>query len=303
MSGLPADNIRNSDTDIIDAHIHLWSTDLDRYPLALGFTTENLWRESYTPEDHEISSGKYGALRANLVQMTWYGLDHSYITDLIQAHPGRFVGTGIVPAVTDISLPSPGRVMEALSSKGIFAFRIRGRSAQSPWGQSSQWLDQEGYAEMFATGASQNLALSFLAGPTDLPEIDRMCALYPDTPVIIDHVGGVRVKDAALVEQEIVALTELARHPRLMIKFGPIHGLGRDEAPFTDVLRLLQRTVEAFGAERCMWESDSGGPIEPKNPRDDMIASIALIRKAEFLTQSEQRLILSGTAEAFFFNR
>lgn len=303
MSGVPTGSLTDADLDIIDAHIHVWSADLQTYPMAPGFTTENLWRRSYTPKDHERRSGKYGALRANLVQMTWYGLDHSYIIDLIQAHPGRFVGTGIVPAVTDISLPSTGHVMKALSSRGIYAFRIRGRSAQSSWDQRSRWLDQEGYAEMFETGARQNLALSFLCGPADLPEIDRMCALNPDTPVIIDHVGGVRVRDARLVEQEIEALTDLARHPRVMIKFGPIHGLGRGRAPFIDVLTLLRRTVEAFGADRCMWESDSGGPIEPENPKEDLIASIDLIRKADFLTQAEQRMILCGSAEAFFFER
>ena len=37
-----------------------------------------------------------GKVRINLVQMTWYGLDHSYIIDLIANAPDTFVGTGIM---------------------------------------------------------------------------------------------------------------------------------------------------------------------------------------------------------------
>ena len=55
-------------------------------------------------------------------------------------------------------------------------------------------MDHEGYEKMFIAGAEESLALSFLMGPSDMPEVDRMCARHPDTPVIIDHVGGARVR-------------------------------------------------------------------------------------------------------------
>jgi len=41
------------------------------------------------------------------------------------------------------------------------------------------------------------------------------------------------------------------------------------------IRRLLIRPfVEAFGAERCMWDNDSGGPIEMENPEQDYLATI-----------------------------
>ena len=92
---------------VIDAHIHVWTNDFESYPLAPGFDPSDLWLPSFTPAQHFEYSRSVGKVRINLVQMTWYGLDHSYIIDLIANDPDTFVGTGIVPAVTDVSLASP----------------------------------------------------------------------------------------------------------------------------------------------------------------------------------------------------
>jgi predicted TIM-barrel fold metal-dependent hydrolase len=201
-----------------------------------------MWLPSFTPADHARYSSRWGRVRLNLVQITWYGLDHRYIIDLIESEPDRYVGTGIVPAVSDVSLGQPDRTMVDLARCGIRAFRIRGRSAQGQWGQAERWLDQPGYERMFAAGAEHDLALSFLAGPADLPELDRMCERYPETPV-----------------------------------------------------------VEAYGASRCMWESDSGGPILMEDKERDFGASVDLIRNAGFLTDDEKDQILGGTATELFF--
>jgi predicted TIM-barrel fold metal-dependent hydrolase len=288
---------------IVDAHIHVWSPDRGKYPWAPGFAARDMWLPSFTPEDHFRYSGQLGKARINLVQITWYGLDHRYIIDLIESDPDTFVGTGIVPAVSDVSLGSPDRVMRDLSRCGIYAFRVRGSSAQADWGQSQRWLDQVGYERMFAAGAEENLALSFLIGPGDLAELDRMCERFPETPVIVDHMGGVRVRDGVVDDLHLEALRQLARHPRVMVKLGPIHGLGNGKAPFLDVLSLLRPVIAAFGAERCMWESDSGGPVLMKDSARDYVASVDLIRSAGFLSDQEKDMVLGGTAEAFFFTR
>ena len=69
-------------SQIVDAHVHVWSANTDRYPLAPGFKKSDLWQPSFTPETYFQYSQSVGKVRLNLVQMTWYGLDHSYILDL-----------------------------------------------------------------------------------------------------------------------------------------------------------------------------------------------------------------------------
>lgn len=290
---------------IIDAHVHVWSADTNRYPLAPGFDKSDLWQPSFTPETHFQYSRSIGNVRLNLVQMTWYGLDHSYILDLIASDPETFVGTGIVPAITDVSLPSPEKTMVALAQGGIYAFRIRGgQTARQPIGNLTQWLDYPGYEKMFQTGAQHNLALSFLMGTDDLPELDRMCTRFPETPVILDHICGIRIQNGVLPEPELELLCRMAKHNRVMVKLGPFQALGDGKAPYQDLLPLIRRVVDVFGPKRCMWQSDSGGPIAMKDPTNDYPLSIALIRdQADFLSHSDKKQILIKTAEDFFFNR
>ena len=87
--------------------------------------------------------------------MTWYGLDHRYILNLIASDPETYAGTGIVPGVSDMSLADPGKAMLALAEGGIRAFRVRGGKTGRPtaFGRLDRWLDYPGYEAMFRTGA------------------------------------------------------------------------------------------------------------------------------------------------------
>ena len=289
---------------LIDAHVHIWTDDFQRYPLMPGFSPDDLWKPTSTPEDFALYNHQFGRVRMNLVQMTWYGLDHSYIVDRIAAEPDRFVGTGIVSAVSDVSLASPGKTMVELSRRGIYAFRIRGGECRQAFGDVSRWLDYPNFEEMFQVGAEHNLALSFLMGNDELPDLERMCERHPDTPIILDHVCGCRHYEGRFPEEELERLCAMARHHRVMVKLGPIHGLSDQEAPYLELLPMIERVASAFGPDRCMWESDSGGPIQMTSPETDFAASVALFNeRAGFLTETDREMILFGTAERFFFDR
>lgn len=288
-------------TTIIDAHVHVWSPDHSRYPLAPGFAPEDPWLPFFTPDDHQLIAGD--ALPMNLVQMTWYGLDHTYILDLIASDPDRFTGTGMVPAICDVSLASPERAMRGLAKSGIRAFRLRGRAAQPAREHATEeWLGHEGYQQMFACAADEGLVLSFLCATSDLHEIGRMCDRFPRTPVILDHCGGVRVRDGKIDSDDLRALLSLAQYPEVHIKFGPVHALGDpaggdQRIPFADTLPLLRAIVSLYGARRVLWESDLGGPVLMKQPPRDFAGCVALVREhADFLSAEDRQLILAGNA-------
>ena len=288
------------DQGIVDAHVHIWTPDTERYPLAPGFAASDMWTPSFTAEDLLDHCRPSGVGRINLVQMTWYGLDHSYILDTIAADPERFCGTGMVPAVSDITLADQGEAMVALSEGGIYAFRVRGRTARPGINDGPQWMDHPGYVTMFEAGAEHNLAISFLLDPEDLPEVDRMCTRYPDTPVIIDHLARSHAGGGPVDEGDLQALCRMARHRSVMVKVGAFYA-GDRPAPYTDLLPAIERVIDAFGPERCMWESDSplqlGGPHRYED-------SVALIRDhAGFLSAADKEQVLRKTAESFFFDR
>ena len=65
---------------------------------------------------------------------------------------------------------------------------------------------------------------------------------------------------------------------------------------------MVRRVIEAFGPDRCMWETDS--PVKVPNLPSTCQAAVALIRDhADFLSPSDKEQILFKTAYNFYFNR
>src|SRR5439155_844795 len=164
----------------IDAHVHVWTPDTAHYPLASAFKKEDMKPASFTPEELFKHCKPAGVDRINLIQMSFYGFDNSYMLDMIALHPDTFVGT----AVIDPLGADPASAMTELARKAVRAFRIHPALSKRP---VEKWLEPVGYAKMFDRGARNRQAMSCLIGPDALPELDRMCRKFPDTPVIIDH--------------------------------------------------------------------------------------------------------------------
>lgn len=287
------------ESEIIDAHVHVWSAETARFPFAPGYGPEDLWFPSFDGAELVARAQPAGVGRFNLVQMTWYGLDHSYIADLIQRDPRRFVGTGIVPAISDVGLPEPDRAMQALAEQGIRAFRVRGQSTRPEVPGGDRWLDHSAYEAMFRMSAAEDLPLSFLCGANDLPEIDRMCARHGDAPVIVDHLARLGPATGATPD-DVDALCALARHPRTMVKVSAFAALSQDGPPYLDMLPIVRGVLDAFGPERCMWASDS--PLQTVAPHSYETSVGLLAEHADFLDESDLALLLHGTAERVFWS-
>jgi predicted TIM-barrel fold metal-dependent hydrolase len=277
----------------IDAHVHVWTPDVSHYPLAAGFKKENMKPASFTPQELFKHTKPAGVNRINLIQMSFYGFDNSYMIDMIALSKDVFVGT----AVIDPFGKAPDKEMAALAKKGVRAFRIHPKLSKQP---AARWLQPAGFAKMFAAGARNNQALSCLIDPTALPELERMCKKYPDTPVIIDHLCRVGA-DGTIRDKDIDALCAFAKYKRVMVKVGAFYALGKKKAPYTDLGPLIRKVVKAFGAKRCMWESDCPFQVQGKHKYQD---SIDLIRKRlDFLSDEDKDWLLRKTAEAFLFKK
>jgi predicted TIM-barrel fold metal-dependent hydrolase len=257
----------------------------------------------FTPEDLFKHTKPAGVDRVVLIQMSYYypkdapgekghGFDNRYMLDMMALHPDVFAGT----AVIDPFGAAPDRLMTDLARKKVRAFRIHPRLSQRPL---ARWLEPEGYSTMFAAGAKNNQAMSCLIDPDALPELDRMCRQFPDTPVIIDHLCRIGA-GGAIAGKDVDALCAMAAHKRVMVKVGAFYALGKKEPPYTDLAPLIRRVVKAFGADRCLWESDCPFQVQKDKYQD----SIDLVRKRlDFLTDADRDWLLRRTAENFFFKK
>ncbi len=193
----------------IDAHSHIWTPDLAKYPLAEGFTVEGMKPASFTAEQLLAHCRPAGVGRVNLIQMSFYGLDNSYMLDMIKLYPDRFVGTAIV----DPFGADPAAAMRALRPQGVRAFRIL---SVGPYGKTAAaqrnfeanppaLAPRGGIRRDVRRGGEIGQALSCLIAPDAFPEVDRMCQAFPETTVILDHLGRVGI-DGQIRDADVAAL-------------------------------------------------------------------------------------------------
>jgi L-fuconolactonase len=127
-----------------------------------------------------------------------------------------------------------------------------------------------GVAQLAPLGLSYDAWLFF----PQLPELFDLAKIFPDTPIIINHCGGVvRIASYAGQRADVFdawsrSMRELAQSPNVYVKLG---GLGMringfefekgERPPSSDELAQawkpwMHTCIEAFGADRCMFESN-----------------------------------------------
>ena len=109
---------------------------------------------------------------------------------------------------------------------------------------------------------------------TQIHELTELAKAFPDTTIILDHFGGpIGVGPYAGKEDEVfaawkAAIGPLSECPNVMAKLGGIvmevngfHWQDRPKPPSSQELiertrRYYEHTIEKFGADRCMFESN-----------------------------------------------
>jgi predicted TIM-barrel fold metal-dependent hydrolase len=279
----------NLSDNCIDAHVHVWTPDTERSPLAAGFKRAEVRPVSFTPEELFAHSKPVGVNRVVLIQMSFYQFDNRYMLDVMAKHSGVFSGVAIV----DETKSNVTEAMKALATKGVRGFRLYTDKASA-----EKWSESDGMKRMWSYAADAGLSMCLLANPDALPAVQRMCTAYPRTRVVIDHfarIGG----NGSVSQSDLDALCRLADSGQVFVKTSAFYALGQQKAPYTDLGPMVRRLRDAFGAAHLMWASDCPYQVQEGHSYAD---SISLIRdRLEFLTPDDKQWMLRKTAEKVFF--
>lgn len=273
----------------IDAHSHIWSTDLTKYPLRDNQPVEALEPRSFTDEELMALAMPQGVGRVVLIQhYPHHGYDNSYLIDTWKKHPDRFRIVGQI----DAARPHVDQQMRDMLQTGVTGFRIGPRDEQP------DWLAGDGMKLMWKTAAETRQSMCCLINPSNIAETAEWCVKYPDTPVVVDHfarIGG----DGTIRDRDVQNLCSLAKHKLVRIKISAYYAFGKKQPPYHDLVPMIKSLFEAFGPDRLMWASDCPYQLTAPNT---YAASIALVRDhLDFVSAEERRKLLRTTAESTFF--
>ena len=273
----------------IDAHVHVWTPDTKKYPLAPDYTVADMLPPSFTPGELFAHCRPQGVSRIVLIQMSFYQYDNRFMLDIMKEHPGVLSRVGIV----DENAPNLSGRLKVLAEGGVRGLRIT--PGKTP---IAEWLGSAGMKALWMAAADHGMAVCPLINPEALPLIRAKCESFPKTKVVIDHFA--RIGMAGPVEPaQLDLLCGLAEFPTVHVKTSAFYALGAKKAPYTDLGPMIRRLVGAYGAERLMWASDCPYQVQEGHNYAD---SIALVRdRLDFLTEDQKEWMLRKTAEKVFF--
>ncbi len=187
----------------------------------------------------------------------------------------------------------------------------RGSSVNRAAGLLMNGKVREGFARLHPLGLSFDAWMYF----TQLGELADLARAFPETPIVLDHVGGaIGIGPYAGRRDEVFAewkrsIGEVARCPNVHVKLG---GLGMrlfgfdvhagELPPSSEQLATLWRPyietcIEAFGPERAMFESNF--PVD-KGSGSYQLFWNAFKRIAAGCSAAEKTALFSATASRFY---
>lgn len=277
--------------EIIDAHSHIWTTDLKAYPLQNNQTVEDLKPRSFTPEELMAIAGPLGVTKVVLIQHNIYhGKDNSYITDTIQNEPEKYSGVGRI----DSEHPDAVQEMTRLRKLGIRGLRILPGDA----GEKTPWRDGAGMNALWKNGPKLGVAMCPLINPEDLAEVKFMCEKYPETTVVIDHFARIGI-DGMIRDKDVKNLVEISKFPNTNVKVSAYYALGKKQPTHDELTPMIKALYETYGPDRLMWASDCPYQLTPPNTYADSIRLIT--ERIDFLSATDRDAILKKTADRVFF--
>jgi len=186
---------------------------------------------------------------------------------------------------------------------------IKGSSQDFPEGLLLDTAFRRGFERLSRYGLSFD---AWLFHP-QIPELADLAGTFPDTPVILDHIGAPLAVGAYAGKRDTVYadwrrnMAELARRPNVTVKIGGLamHLFGFDFDPAHRAIPAsseelasawrpyVETCIEIFGADRCMFESNF--PVDKRGVSYPVVWN-AFKRLASGCSASEKAALFKDTA-------
>jgi L-fuconolactonase len=229
--------------------------------------------------------------------------NNEYVAGAVASCPGRLYQLVDVDSRWSFTYHRPGAAgrlaltCERLTPAGVSHYLA---TANDGW-----LLSAEGRA-FFAAASRRGLIVSLAATPSWHADILKVAALFPATPVLLNHLALVMLHpDGVAAALDIVRQGAGPGHDNLIVKvsgyyYGTGTGTGSGSGspsgyPFADRLEIVRAFYETWGPHRMVWASD----YPASAPHITYRQSLEVIREhATFIASPDLPLILGGTMQS-----
>jgi predicted TIM-barrel fold metal-dependent hydrolase len=248
----------------------------------------------------------------------------AYVVDATRADASPAIAAGIV-GHADLRLGTAVReVLDAHVAGGRGRFRgirhlttwdadgtLANPLTAAPAGLLLDPAYRAGFAQLAPLGLSYDAWLFF----PQLPELIDTAKAFPETTIVVDHCGGIvrigayRDRGDEVYQRWSASMRDLAQLPNVHVKLGGlgmrINGFDFDKSempPSSEVLAVtwkpwIETCIEAFGPDRCMFESNF--PVD-KGSYSFAVGWNAFKRLTTAYSTSERQALFDGTARRVY---
>lgn len=295
---------------IYDAHAHLVSDDLQRYPRTKPFVEGDAEASFFGPGTVGKPGGMHGPNPHNVKPTAeqlhrWmseenvvaiaavqkglvYGTDNRYIVDAADIYPDEMRAIIIV----DPQAPESPDMIRDYAARGIIGVRFFGVGVKD----RSSWLSSP--AALNAWSVTNELGLLIdIEAPAHgsyalIPVVEQMADRFPTLRIVLDHLF---LPDVTADQFGIDARFDgFKARENISYKFTSLNMDFIREKGY-DPRRVLRRAIDFYGADKIMWGSDIG---TSSGTYAEMI--VRAKESTELLSEVERRKFLHDNGRRIF---
>ncbi|MEO8465514.1 MAG: amidohydrolase family protein [Gammaproteobacteria bacterium] len=291
---------------MFDTHAHILSADTARYPPSAEGRVSTT--PPYPVEQLLADMETNGVSHACAVQrFHYYFVDNAYVLDASRPRAERLCP---VVMLDGLDGKASAQLRSLAKRQRIGALRL---ATLHHTRYDTAWLNAPSTMRLWEEAAKLSLPVCVIGYvrhlPYNLPALGMLAEMYPDTPIVVDHLGlpHAPMQFLATVSEGrplpspgppdygiSPTLTALLAHRNVYYK---LTGLNLEylAAMQVDAAQFMRRFVDKFGAERILCGTDIG---QTQGPYARIVGDIR--KSLALLNVTEREAVLSGTATRVF---
>lgn len=249
---------------MIDAHMHMWDTALDRHPWlrptgATALAGLDAIRRPFLPNDYRLARGSHDVVATVHIEAVWDPTDPTgEIAWLDSLDRSTGVASRYVAAAPFGTAAAAAVIERDSAHPRVAGFRAiishHPTLAAKSWAKHGAVAEDPDWRRDVALLARHGKSLDLMLYPYQAEGVAALARALPDLTIVVNHCGSPIDRDAAGLARWRAALATLAQAPNVAIK---VNMVGYDPNPTDAVIdELVLRCLDAFGTDRVLFASD-----------------------------------------------